>query len=191
MMRAGLIGLVMGVTMNGAIQAETPDQAAQAQIAALTGVPAQALQLSPVQIPGLACGLVDALDMRVKGPTAAQLVVQLPEGWALVDSGDMGLRVLDACAHEDSDPRALAGLLAMLHQPRLDALSEVRLALVDTLLRKAGVAFQPPESRREGAAQHVSFMALGPDGQSLLRVDARWQRGNSLTITPEVLATVR
>lgn len=180
-----LMGMI-GMGFAGEIAA-----ADKAQLVELTGIPESALQVSPIEFPGMDCGIVDVLDTRVKGPDAARVLARLPDGWVPVDTSEVALRVIDSCASESSDPRALAQLIATLYQPRLNAVTEVKLPLVDTLLRKAGVSFQPPESWREDGAQMISFYALGPDGQSLLRLTASWQPGTRLRTQTEVLASVQ
>lgn len=171
--------LLLGMT--GMMNAAEVSEGDLVRIAQITGIPGQALQVSAIEVPQLAnCQVFDALDLRVKGANAAQVVARLGDAWVSASAANTALEVLDSCAGEGEDPRALAQLIGALHQPRLDAQVALTSALVDSMLRKAGIAFQPPESRRQGDGQEITFMALGPDGQALYRVSADWRPGVSL-----------
>lgn len=180
----------VGLGMAGMAMAAELTSGDKASIQEVTGIPSGSLQVSPIAFPGLnACELFDALDQRIKGADAAKVVARISGKWVVASQPDAALQVLDGCASEGDDARGLALLIGTLHQPRLDAVTELKSPLVDTMLRKAGASFQPPESVRQGNQQVVSFLALGPDGQSLLRVTANWQPRVSLTTVIEPVAT--
>ncbi|MFV0382591.1 hypothetical protein [Paracoccus sp. (in: a-proteobacteria)] len=154
-----------------------------AAISAITGIPEVNLDVFPLEIPGLSgCAIFDALDTRVRGANAAMPVVRVDGGWLPGTAPDVTALVLNSCADRDTAPQALAAVIGTLHSPRLDAVNDVKSPLVETMLRNAGVGFQPPESRSEGSHQIVTFFAEGPDGQYLAYVEANWSVGGDVVV---------
>lgn len=185
MSRVGTGRLALAATLGGMAMVAAAETIDARQISDLTGIPRGDLQVLPVEVEGLAgCPVFDALDRRVKGPGAATPVALVGGEWRRADDPGTAAQVLDACADTGTDAAVLADLIGTLNPgARLDVVRELSSPLVDTMLRKAGREFAPPASRPVDRGVVVTFLALGPDGQSLHDVEATWHPGGELVVS--------
>lgn len=155
------------------------DNSVPAQIARHLGGVFSTFDVQPIPLEGLGdCEIYDAYDRRMLDGVSVG-VARLKNGTLIANSDADALnRVFSHCVTDATPATTLAELITSFRFAGAQTLRNDEGGYTREHLRKSNTVFTPPEIIREGDTKAVRFLALGWDGEALLRIEARIKDSN-------------